>query len=174
MSTIRSLVLLTAAGLFACGGTAVSSSEHPESDGSLSASSNESSASSATAVAVAVAADSRFTGVVAVLPVTDHAASVSWYTKWLGRDPDVVPAEGVAEWQLAGAAWLQVGLNPEAAGHTSVVVTVPDVSAQQKACRDLGLEVGDVQDYGVVKIITLSDPDGNQVMFVEEVQAPAG
>ncbi|MFC3448313.1 hypothetical protein [Amycolatopsis speibonae] len=43
----------------------------------------------------------RFKNVLAVLPVSDHAAAVAWYKQWIGRGPDVEPTEGVAEWPLA-------------------------------------------------------------------------
>jgi hypothetical protein len=71
--------------------------------------------------------ESNLKSVVGVLPVVDHAAAVSWYQKWVGRAPDVEPMEGVAEWQLAENAWIQViqvSADPEPAGKTTVVVGV--------------------------------------------------
>ena len=146
----------------------------PESGGTLAASGAASMPSAQAQVNQRLASTGAFTGVVAVLPVKDHAASVAWYARWLGRNPDVVPMEGVAEWNLAQAGWLQVALDPVNAGRTSVVVTVHDANAQRLVCSKAGLNPGDVQDLGVVKLVELKDPDGNNVVFVQEVQAPAG
>ena len=157
--------------LTACGGSqATSGSEHPGSDKNLAAS-NAGSDSSKTSEATQASKSAAFTALVAVMPVKDHAASVAWYSKWLGRGPDVVPSEGVAEWNLADAGWLQVGLDPEKAGQTSVVLMVPDVVTQRQACSDAGLAPGEIQDYGVVKLVSLVDPDGNQVTFVQQVSS---
>ena len=115
---------------------------------------------------------SPFTGVVAVVPTTDHAAAVAWYGTWIGRGPDVEPDAGVAEWNLAGGGWIQVAHDPEHAGHGTVVVTVADVDARRRACAAAGLQPGEVQDFGVVRLVELADPDGNAVVFVQEVAAP--
>lgn len=116
---------------------------------------------------------SNFVNVVAVVPVKDHAVALAWYRRWIGRDADVVPMEGVAEWQIAGSGWLQVALDPEHAGGTSVVVGVRDVDVQRAACIEVGVQVGDVQDYGFIKLVEAVDPDGNKVVFVQEVGGPS-
>ena len=113
--------------------------------------------------------ESNFASVVAVLPVTDHAKAVSWHQKWIGRGPDVEPMEGVAEWQLADNAWIQVALDPESAGRTSVVVGVKDVDVQRSACAAADVAVGEVKDYGFVKTAEAVDPAGNKIVFVQEV-----
>lgn len=109
------------------------------------------------------------TSVISVLPVIDHESAVSWYTAWIGRRPDVEPAEGVAEWQLAPGAWLQVSVDPEPAGNTTVVVGVPDIDAQRAACEAAGIVCGDVVDYEVVRTTEALDPAGNKIVFAQEV-----
>lgn len=109
--------------------------------------------------------------VVGVLPVIDHAQAVGWYEKWIGRGPDVKPMDGIAEWQLAENAWIQVTVNPESAGHTTVVIGVADVDAQRSACAAVDVTVGDVNDYGFVKTAEAVDPAGNKILFVQEVTA---
>jgi hypothetical protein len=113
--------------------------------------------------------ESNFASVVGVLPVTDHAKAVTWYQQWIGRVPDVEPMEGVAEWQLAENAWIQVTLDPESAGRTTVVVGVKDVDAQRSACAAADVAVGEVNDYGFVKTAEALDPAGNKILFVQEV-----
>lgn len=110
------------------------------------------------------------TSVVSVLSVRDHAAATAWYRSWIGREADVVPVEGVAEWQLTAGGWIQVALDPERAGGSTVVVGVLDVVAQRQVCVDAGITVGDVLDYGVVKLVEVADPDGNKVVFVQEIE----
>lgn len=44
---------------------------------------------------------------VSVFKVLNIEQSVAWYTKWLG-EPDVIPMNGVAEYQLSPNSWLQL------------------------------------------------------------------
>ncbi|WP_232666706.1 VOC family protein [Pseudonocardia sp. TRM90224] len=113
--------------------------------------------------------DSNFASVVAVLPVTDHEKAVAWYQSWIGRAPDLVPMEGVAEWQLTGNAWIQVSVDPEPAGRTTAVVGVLDLDAQRAACAAVDVAVGEINDYGFVKTAEAVDPAGNKILFVQEV-----
>jgi hypothetical protein len=112
---------------------------------------------------------SNLTSVVGVLPVTDHPKAVNWYQKWIGRAPDVEPMEGIAEWQLAENAWIQVAVDPASPGRTTVVVRVKDLNAQRSTCAAVGVVVGDISDHGVVKTAEAVDPAGNKVVFVQEV-----
>lgn len=113
---------------------------------------------------------SNFANVVGVLPVTDHPEAVAWYEKWIGRGPDVKPMDGVAEWQLAENAWIQVAVDPAAAGRSSVVVGVRELARQCADCAAAGVEVGEVNDYGFLKLAEAVDPAGNKIIFVQEVQ----
>ncbi len=108
--------------------------------------------------------------VIAVVPVTDQAAAVKWYKKLLGRDADVVPVEGIAEWQLAEKVWLQVGTDPDNAGNTTVIISVSDIDTQRIACAESNVSLGEVVEYpGVVKMVYAIDPDGNKITFVQEL-----
>ncbi len=113
--------------------------------------------------------ESNLTSVVAVLPVSDHGEAVKWYQNWIGRAPDVEPVEGVAEWQLAENAWIQVAADPGSAGRTTAVVGVQDLEAQRSACAAVAVAVGEVVDHGVVRTATAVDPAGNEIVFVQEV-----
>lgn len=112
---------------------------------------------------------SNLSNVVGVLPVADHATAVTWYQRWIGRAPDVEPMEGVAEWQLAENAWIQVSADPETAGRTTIVVGVKDVIAQRSACAAVDVAVGEVNDFGFIKTAEAVDPAGNKILFIEEV-----
>ena len=108
--------------------------------------------------------------VISVIPVTNYQTAVNWYKKLIGRDADVLPTEGVAEWQLAGDAWLQVGSDPDNSGKTTVIINVEDIEAQRSACEEAGVSLGELVEYtGIIKMVDATDPDGNKITFVEEL-----
>lgn len=111
---------------------------------------------------------SSFTNVCAVIPVADHTAAVAWYKQWLGRGPDVEPDEGVAEWKIAGNAWLQVSQDSENAGKASVVIGVEDIDAHVSSLSSAGVRCGEIQDHDFIKLSELTDTDGNKINFVWE------
>lgn len=108
--------------------------------------------------------------VVAVVPVEDHARGAAWYAKLLGREADLVPVKEVAEWQLAENAWLQVGTDAERAGSNTVVIGVIDIEVQRRLCRNADMSIGEIVEYpGVIKMAEILDPDGNKVVFVQDI-----
>jgi hypothetical protein len=112
----------------------------------------------------------KITNMVAVVPVEDHARATSWYSKLLGREADLVPVEDVAEWQLAGSAWLQVGKDPERAGSTTVVIGVDDIQVLHSIRAKTDIPLGEIVEYaGVIKMAEVLDPDDNKVVFVQDI-----
>ncbi len=108
--------------------------------------------------------------VIAVVPVKDQDTAVGWYKKLLGRDADIVPTDGVAEWQLAENAWLQVTADPERAGSTTVIIGVNDIDTQRSACAKANVPLGEVVEYPeIIKMAETVDPDGNKVAFVQDI-----
>ena len=117
---------------------------------------------------------SNINSVIAVVPVRDQDTAVGWYKNLLGRDADVVPAEGVAEWQLAENAWLQVTADPVRAGTTTVIIGVNDIDAQCGACAAASVSHGEVVEYPeIIRMIEVIDPDGNKVAFVQDISNTA-
>ena len=117
---------------------------------------------------------SNINNVIAVVPVRDQDTAVGWYKTLLGRDADVVPVEGVAEWQLAENAWLQVTTDPERAGNTTVIIGVNDIDAQCSACASANVSHGEIVEYPeIIKMIEVIDPDGNKVAFVQDISNAA-
>jgi hypothetical protein len=114
----------------------------------------------------------NFSSVVSVLNVQNHAEAVEWYSKWLGRSPDVSPDEGISEWMLAENAWIQVSLaqDPTLVGKSSVVCGVHDLEVQRATCEGAGVAVGETQDFGFIKLMDIVDPAGNSVVFVQEIK----
>jgi len=117
---------------------------------------------------------SNINSVIAVVPVKNQDKAVGWYKKLLGRDADVVPVEGVAEWQLAENAWLQVTADPKRAGSTTVIIGVDDIDAQCNACAAANVSHGEVVEYpDIIKMIEVIDLDGNKVAFVQDISNAA-
>ena len=114
--------------------------------------------------------NTNITNVIAVVPVQDYARATIWYAKLLGRKADLVPVDDVAEWQLADNAWLQVGTDPERAGNTTVVIGVVDIQVQHGLCTKADVSIGEIVEYpDVIKMAETIDPDGNKVVFVQDI-----
>ena len=110
--------------------------------------------------------------VISVIPVKDFELALEWYIKLFKRDPDVVPMEGIAEWQLVENAWIQVSIDPERAGSTTVVIGVNDVESQYKFFSDANFSVGEIVEYPeVIKMIEIIDPEGNKISFVQDISS---
>ena len=115
---------------------------------------------------------SNINSVYAVVPVKDQDKSVQWYKKLLGRDADIVPIDGVAEWQLAENAWLQVTTDDDRAGSSTVIIGVNDIDIQCRVCSTANVPCGEVIEYpGIVKMIEVTDLDGNKVAFVQDISS---
>lgn len=108
--------------------------------------------------------------VISVIPVKNFELALEWYKKLFERDPDVVPMEGIAEWRLVGNAWVQVSIDPERAGSTTVVIVVNDVEAQRRALSDTGLLIGEIIEYPeIIKMAEIIDLEGNKISFVQDI-----
>ncbi|SEH77651.1 hypothetical protein SAMN04489835_4000 [Mycolicibacterium rutilum] len=111
-----------------------------------------------------------FNDVAAVVATRDYAAARSWYSSIFGREPDLEPVDGVAEWQIAATAWLQLIVDPHRAGRTAVRIGVDDLDAQIAALAALGIGAGEVVVIAdLVKVVDVADPDNNEVSFVQEL-----
>lgn len=115
---------------------------------------------------------SNINSVFAVLSVRNQDDAVRWYANLLGRNADMIPVEGVAEWQLTDSAWLQVTADSERAGSSTVIVGVNDIEAQCRTCADASVPHGEVVEYpGIIKMIEVIDPDGNKIAFVQDISS---
>lgn len=108
------------------------------------------------------------------IPVRDLARAINWYRSALELgEPDVLPADGLAEFDL-GVFWLQLALAPERAGRhgVSVNISVENASGERQRLAGRGLPVTEVQRFDdVVEYFELTDPDGNAIGFVTELSA---
>ena len=107
--------------------------------------------------------------IVSVFQVSDIEKSLSWYKKWLG-EPDVVPMEGVAEYELNKDVWLQLSYEgTEKIEKSSIIIGIEDIKSCKQKLEDNGIETGEIQDYEVVLVFDIHDPDGNRISFAQEL-----
>lgn len=108
--------------------------------------------------------------VISVLPVENFDEVLNWYQRLIGREADVIPMEGVAEWSILDNAWIQVATDPENSGRATVIIGVNEVEEQRKALWDADISVSETIEYpGIVKMIEVLDPDGNMISFVQDI-----
>jgi catechol 2,3-dioxygenase-like lactoylglutathione lyase family enzyme len=109
----------------------------------------------------------------AVVATRDYATARAWYGRILGRDPDLEPIDGVAEWQITATAWLQLIEDADRAGTSAVRFGVNDLASQIAELNDAGIATGEpVIIADMIKVVDVADPDGNEVSFVEDISAP--
>ena len=107
--------------------------------------------------------------IVSVFQVSDIEKSLFWYKKWLG-EPDVVPMEGVAEYELNKNVWLQLSYEgTEKIEKSSIIIGIEDIESCKQILGDNGIETGEIQDYEVVLVFDIHDPDGNRISFAQEL-----
>ena len=83
--------------------------------------------------------------------------------------------DGVAEWQLAEQAWIQVTTDPDMAGSTTVIIGVNDIDVQCAACAEAEVSLGEVvESPGIIKMAEAVDPDGNKVTFIQDISGGTG
>ncbi len=106
--------------------------------------------------------------VLAGVAVSDMDQAVAWYTAFLGRGPDALPMPPLADWHFSGGYTLQIVLDVERAGGSTVTLNVADIqaAAANLASRKMTVEVDDTTS-DKVKLATVTDPDGNSVTLVE-------
>ena len=67
--------------------------------------------------------------IVSVFQVSDIEKSLLWYKKWLG-EPDVVPMEGVAEYELNKETWLQLSYEGnEKIEKSAIIIGIEDIKS---------------------------------------------
>ena len=109
------------------------------------------------------------TSMVTVFRVYDLNKALEWYQKWLGN-PDVLPMEGIAEFQMGANAWLQLSSDEnERIEKSALILGVEDIMQSHQKLSDVGLKVGEIIDYEVVLAFDIYDVDGNRISFVQEL-----
>jgi hypothetical protein len=105
--------------------------------------------------------------VLAFAAVRDINDAVRWYKMLLGREPDTRPMQGLAEWKFEAGGWLQVNENMQLAGRSSNTLVETDMSERMKMLTRAGFKPKSFVNGPAISIITITDPDGNQVVFAQ-------
>lgn len=108
----------------------------------------------------------NFRNALAGVAVSDIAAAIVWYEALIGRPPDIRPLDHVAGWQFPGGGWIEVFVEKERAGMSTVIFAVLSVEKQLEELAEKGIPVTKVtpsEDIGEVSMI--QDPDGNRIVF---------
>ena len=103
--------------------------------------------------------------VLAQSTVSDLATAERWYSTLFRRAPDARPMDGLLEWHLGEGFGVQVWVEPERAGHSSMVLDETDLDALAARLTDAGLDHHGPQQASSSRILPLADPDGNRVVF---------
>lgn len=102
--------------------------------------------------------------------VSKFAKGQQWYTTLLKREPDFLPHEGFAEWELLPGCWLQVAEGDPSIHSGPIRLGVVDIEEERTRIQEeLGVKHFDLhsREEVPVKWGTFSDPWGNQLGFFE-------
>jgi hypothetical protein len=104
------------------------------------------------------------------LRVSEFAKGQQWYTTLLKREPDFIPHEGFAEWELLPGCWLQIAKGAPSIDCGPLRLGVVDIEMERNRVQEeLGVESFELhsREEVPVKWGTFSDPWGNRLGFFE-------
>ena len=101
----------------------------------------------------------------AQMTVSDLERAVRWYARLLGREPDARPMDGLVEWHLDAAFGIQVWVDPERAGRSTMVLDESDLDRRAAELDAEELAYDGPQAVTAGRIVQLDDPDGNRIVI---------
>lgn len=102
--------------------------------------------------------------------VPDIEKGQKWYRTFLKREPNFIPHEGFAEWELIPGCWLQVAEGTPAEGSGPLRLGVTDMEAErERLVRELHIDFFEIyqREEVPVKWGTFADPWGNRIGMFE-------
>ena len=97
--------------------------------------------------------------------VTDLEAAERWYATLFGSAPHARPMDGLLEWHLADTFGVQVWRDPTRAGRSAMVIDESDLDGLAARLASTGLGDASPELGGGSRVLILTDPDGNHVVF---------
>ena len=111
-----------------------------------------------------------FDKVLAGIAVGDFASALDWYARLLGRRADAAPMEGLAEWHYPQGGGIQLIYDRTSAESAYLTLVVDSLDDRLAALKAEGITFGPIQGTpGLVKVATVTDPEGNQITFAEDL-----
>jgi glyoxylase I family protein len=105
--------------------------------------------------------------VLAVVAVSDIAASRAWYSSLFGREPDNTPMSNLVEWQVTEGGWVQVTEDSRRAGHGMLNLAVSDIEEGARELREMGIDAAEIINANKgVRLCPITDPDNNKIQLV--------
>jgi catechol 2,3-dioxygenase-like lactoylglutathione lyase family enzyme len=109
----------------------------------------------------------QITHLIAGMPVSDLTASIEWYTRFFGREPDLVAGEEVL-WDIEEHATLFIEPDALRAGTGRATMVASGLDDLLRRLRAAGIEHEPVETYpNGVRHVAVPDPDGNALAFAE-------
>lgn len=109
--------------------------------------------------------------VVAGITVKNFPQALAWYERVFGPPGDAQPMQGDAEWRLCEGGGLQLYHQEYQASPSFVVIVVSNLTHQLSHLEKQGIVAGPVQKIPAGKIAIVTDPEGNQITFVQPATA---
>ena len=103
---------------------------------------------------------------ITAIQVSDVARSRAWYSRLLGRAPDLEPF-GNQEWKIAGG-WISLQKGEPKASPWQLHVEVRDVQREHERVTTAGIPVTAVQtEPGELSFFTVNDPDNYTLLLFQ-------
>lgn len=102
--------------------------------------------------------------------VANYPEGLEWYRMLMNREPDFIPHEGFAEWELIPGCWLQVAEGEPAPGSGPIRLGVQHIERERdRLAQHLKTESFTIhtRDEVPVKWGTFTDPWGNRIGLFE-------
>lgn len=113
------------------------------------------------------ALDGFGTELFAGIPVSNFKASLEWYTRLFGCEPNFFPNDTEAVWQIAEHQSIYIIVNAKHAGHSIQNVMGSDLDALIKQIAERGIEYGKEElPADDTRKVMYYDPDGNELGFI--------
>ena len=101
------------------------------------------------------------------IPVSDLEKSKEWYTRLLGKGPDLEPFPGNVEFKVGGT-WLQIAKGEVKPSSWSFQVEVRDLVRERERLRAARVEAAEIKTVpNVISFFGIKDPDGNSLLFFQ-------
>ncbi|MDO4874399.1 MAG: hypothetical protein Q4A35_04345 [Candidatus Gracilibacteria bacterium] len=98
-----------------------------------------------------------------------HLFGAGYLANFAIKNPEKVESLTLLESAIALNALIGVGQSEDENFQKSdVIIGVKNLYEYTEELKSLGVEVGEIMDYGFVFCTTILDPDGNKITFAEE------